>query len=75
MTQHSTMQHKTYPPPLLLQHLDDILALRPDCVWLQSGITHPEVEQQLAEAGIKVVPSRCLKVDRAAAGAGGRSSL
>jgi hypothetical protein len=21
-----------------VQHLDDILALRPDCVWLQSGI-------------------------------------
>ncbi|KAI3426167.1 hypothetical protein D9Q98_008544 [Chlorella vulgaris] len=60
-------------PQDLQQHLDDILALRPDCVWLQSGISNPEFEAQLAEAGIKVVPDRCLKVDRAAAG--GRSAL
>jgi hypothetical protein len=113
------------PPPPRLQHLDDILALKPACVWLQSGIrcffpygfcalppllssprpawlarvpalpgapsvslqtpllhlvtrlssarSHPEVEERLAAAGIKVVPSRCLKVDRAAAG--GRAAL
>ncbi|KAL4423066.1 hypothetical protein ABPG77_005871 [Micractinium sp. CCAP 211/92] len=62
-------------PQDLPQHLDDILAMdpRPACVWLQSGISHPEFEQQLAQAGIDVVPSRCLKVDRAAAG--GRSAL
>lgn len=93
----------------LLQHLDDILALKPDCVWLQSGIrcaasacwcifgcvllcqrmvtamqlvtdcptryccSNPEFEQAVAAAGITVVPSRCLKVDRAAAA--GRSAL
>ncbi|EFN56126.1 hypothetical protein CHLNCDRAFT_14107, partial [Chlorella variabilis] len=55
-------------PADLPGHLDDIVALRPDCVWLQSGISHPEFEERLAAAGIKVVPSRCLKVDRAAAG-------
>ncbi|KAL4448571.1 hypothetical protein ABPG75_005790 [Micractinium tetrahymenae] len=62
-------------PQDLPQHLDDILAMspRPACVWLQSGISHPGFEQKLAEAGIDVVPSRCLKVDRAAAGA--RSAL
>jgi predicted CoA-binding protein len=45
-------------------HVDDILKLKPDVVWLQSGITNPEVEEQLAREGIKVVSNRCLKVDR-----------
>ncbi|PSC73479.1 DNA-binding [Micractinium conductrix] len=56
-----------------MPHLEDILALKPACVWLQSGITNHEFEQKLAAAGIRVVPSRCLKVDRAAAC--GRSHL
>lgn len=62
-------------PQDLPQHLDDILAMqpRPACVWLQSGISNPDFEGKLAKEGIKVVPSRCLKVDRAAAG--GRSAL
>ncbi len=45
-------------------HVPDILELRPEVVWLQSGITNPEVEEQLAREGIKVVSDRCLKVDR-----------
>jgi hypothetical protein len=51
-------------------HVPDILAMRPrpEVVWLQTGISHPQVERELAEAGIKVVAGRCLKVDRAAAG-------
>lgn len=55
----------------LPQHLDDILAMdpRPDVVWLQSGISNPDFEMKLAEEGITVVPSRCLKVDRGSAGA------
>ena len=54
----------------LPNHVEDILAMdpRPACVWLQSGITNPAVEQALAAAGMQVVVSRCLKVDRAAAG-------
>jgi predicted CoA-binding protein len=57
-------------PADLPAHVPDILGMdpRPAVVWLQSGISNPEVEQQLSEAGIKVVVSRCLKVDRAAAG-------
>jgi predicted CoA-binding protein len=50
-------------PSDIPQHLDDILAAAPKAVWLQSGITHPAVEEQLARAGIKVVSDRCLKVD------------
>jgi predicted CoA-binding protein len=57
-------------PQDLPQHLNDILAMnpRPTCVWLQSGISNPEFEMKLAEAGIKVVSNRCLKVDRTSAG-------
>ena len=44
-------------------HVDDILAKKPRSVWLQLGIYHEAVAQQLAEAGIKVVQDRCLMVD------------
>ena len=33
-------------------------------VWLQSGISDAHFEEQVAKAGIQVVPDRCLKVDR-----------
>lgn len=44
-------------------HVDDILSKRPKAVWMQSGITHEEVAEKLARAGIKVVQDRCLMVD------------
>jgi uncharacterized protein len=44
-------------------HLEDILAKRPRAVWLQSGIRHDRVAEQLARAGIKVVQDRCLMVE------------
>lgn len=50
-------------PSDLPPHFDDILAAQPAAVWLQSGITNPEFEEQLARAGIKVVSDRCLMVD------------
>lgn len=54
----------------LNQHLEDILEMDPppEVVWLQSGISNREFEEKLAENGITVVVSRCLKVDRAASG-------
>lgn len=45
------------------QHLDDILAKRPKAVWMQSGISHPEVAERLAREGIEVVQDRCLMVE------------
>ena len=33
-------------------HLDDILAARPNAVWMQSGIRHDAVAERLARAGI-----------------------
>ena len=44
-------------------HVDDILAARPKAVWMQLMIRNDEVALQLAEAGIKVVQDRCLKVE------------
>jgi predicted CoA-binding protein len=41
----------------------DIVTKRPKAVWLQSGIRHDAVAQQLAEVGIKVVHDRCRMVD------------
>lgn len=49
---------KDIPP-----HLPDILAAHPRVVWMQLGISHDEVAETLARAGIKVVQDRCLMVD------------
>ncbi len=49
-------------------HVDDIIAAQPRSVWMQLGIYHDEVAQQLAEAGIKVVQDRCLMVDHSRLG-------
>ena len=51
-------------PDELEAHLPDLLALAPPAVWLQSGISHPGFEAALMEAGIDVVVSRCLMVER-----------
>ena len=47
-------------------HVEDILAARPKAVWMQSGISHETVAEQLAEAGIKVVQDLCLMVEHRA---------
>ena len=44
-------------------HLEDILATKPKSVWMQLGIRHDAVAEELAKAGIKVVQNRCLMVD------------
>jgi uncharacterized protein len=45
------------------QHLEDILAVRPRSVWMQSGIRHDAVAARLAAEGIRVVQDRCLMVE------------
>ena len=52
-------------PTDLMPHLDDILAAKPDAVWLQLGIAHDEFAAKLVEAGIDVVQDRCIKVEYA----------
>jgi hypothetical protein len=44
-------------------HLSSLLAMRPRCVWMQSGIRHDETAEALARAGIDVVQDRCLLVE------------
>ena len=52
-------------PQDLMPHLDDIIAAKPDAVWLQLGIAHDEFARRLVEAGIDVVQDRCIKVEYA----------
>ena len=52
-------------PQDLMPHLDDIVAAKPDAVWLQLGIAHDEFARKLVEAGIDVVQDRCIKVEYA----------
>jgi len=47
----------------VLMHLDALLALKPKCVWMQSGIANDAVAEALSEAGIDVVQDRCLLVE------------
>ena len=44
-------------------HLDDVLAVRPRLVWLQSGIRNDAFAGRLEAAGIAVVQDRCLMVE------------
>lgn len=50
-------------PGGLMGHLEEVLALRPGMVWLQSGIRHPAFEAALRQAGLLVVADRCLMVE------------
>lgn len=47
----------------LMPHLADLLAARPGCVWLQSGIKDDRFADVLAATGIKVVQDRCILVE------------
>ncbi len=44
-------------------HLEDMLAKKPKSVWMQLGISHDAVAEELAKVGIRVVQDRCLMVD------------
>ncbi len=50
-------------PANIPDHLDDLKAKRPRCVWLQLGIRHDAVAEALAREGILVVQDRCLMVE------------
>lgn len=45
------------------KHLDEMLAARPRLVWMQLGISHPQVAESLAKAGIDVVQDHCMLVE------------
>ena len=50
-------------PKDLAAHLDDILAKKPQSVWLQLGIRDDAFAARLTAAGIDVVEDRCLLVE------------
>lgn len=50
-------------PKDLAAHLPDILAAKPEFVWLQSGIRDDAFAEKLTAAGITVVQDRCLLVE------------
>lgn len=45
-------------PPIV----DDAIAIKAECVWMQTGIEHPEAAQKAISAGLKVLQDRCIKV-------------
>ena len=47
-------------PKDIPMHLDDMLEKRPKAGWIQSGIRHDAVAEELARAGIEVAQDRCL---------------
>ena len=47
-------------------HIDDIIAKKPDAVWMQLGIRNDEAAERFAEAGIDVVQDRCTMIEHRA---------
>jgi uncharacterized protein len=50
-------------PADVTKHVEDILAHRPDSVWMQLGIRNEAAAERFARAGIKVVQDRCTMID------------
>jgi hypothetical protein len=44
-------------------HVDDLITKRPKVVWFQLGIRNDAAAERLAQAGIRVVQDRCIKLE------------
>ena len=53
-------------PADCLQVLEESIEIGAGAIWLQLGISVPEVETSGEKAGLKVVMDRCIKIDYAA---------
>jgi predicted CoA-binding protein len=53
-------------PADCLAVLNESIEIGADAIWLQLGISVPEVATQGSEAGLSVVMDRCIKIDYAA---------
>jgi uncharacterized protein len=53
-------------PNDITRHIEEIIAARPDSVWIQSGLRNDAAAEEFARAGIKVVQDRCLMVEHRA---------
>ena len=47
-------------------HVEEILAVKPDSLWIQAGIRNDAAAETFAKAGIKVVQDLCLMVEERA---------
>ena len=47
-------------------HIEDIIAKKPDTVWMQLGIRNDDAAGRLTEAGIDVVQDKCTMVEHRA---------
>ncbi len=50
-------------PQDIPQHVEDLIAKKPEVVWFQLGIRNDEAAERLARAGIRVVQDRCTMAD------------
>lgn len=50
-------------PSDCIEVLEEAIAVGADAIWLQLGISSPEVLAKGTEAGLSIVMDRCLKVD------------
>ena len=53
-------------PADCVQVLDEAIAIGAGAIWLQLGISVPEVAERGSAAGLDVVMDRCIKIDYAA---------
>jgi predicted CoA-binding protein len=53
-------------PADCLAVLEESIEIGASAIWLQLGISVPEVDTQGSEAGLNVVMDRCIKIDYAA---------
>jgi predicted CoA-binding protein len=40
---------------------DESIALKADCLWLQSGIAHDDAAKKASDAGLYVIQDRCIR--------------
>jgi predicted CoA-binding protein len=40
--------------------VDEAIALKAKCIWLQEGVTHPEAEEKARQAGLFVISDHCI---------------
>jgi predicted CoA-binding protein len=52
-------------PADCLAVLDEVIAIKAKSIWLQLGISVPEVKSVGEAAGISVIMDRCIKIDHA----------
>jgi predicted CoA-binding protein len=53
-------------PQDITQHVEEIIAAKPNSVWFQLGIVNDAAAEAFAREGIKVVQDRCLLVEHRA---------